>query len=257
MDPITIASLIASALASAYSTQQQASATRKIQSQQAAAAQAERIRQSAIDDERAAAVAAKTPDFTPEKQNEEQSTIAGNLEKYLAPTNQRTAAEAEYANASNPGAPKEVNDNRARSLSVALQKGQDYAKNLASVSALKNLNFGNAISIGRLGTTVGELNKQSARSAELLPNELKAAEAAGNAGMTRASAAQGLASIAAMYAATRPAVAAPTPTPPLPQPGGAGLVLGGGTGLKPPGTTLGFDPNIFTAGDPYALNLRL
>jgi hypothetical protein len=216
------------------------------------------MRQRGLEDERLATVRAATQEFAPEKQTEERDTISRNLEQYLSPANERTAAEAEFADRANPGAPKEINESRERALSAAVSKGADYAKNLARMSALKNVNFGNALSINRLGTNIGELNTQAGRSASLLPYELEAANAAGNAGMTRASAAQGLASIAAMYGASQlgKTVATPTPTP-VPQPGGTGLTIGGGVGLKPPGSTLSWSPNIFAAGDPYALNLRL
>jgi hypothetical protein len=192
MDPLTIGVMIASALASAYSTQQQASAQRKIQDQQALAAQAERMRQRALDAERTATVKSAIPELSPESQTEERDTIARNLEQYLAPKNERTAAEAEFADRANPGAPKEIGESRERALAGAVSKGADYAKNLARMSALKNLNFNNALSINRLGTDVGELSTQASRSASLLPYELEAANAAGNAATTRASAAQGL-----------------------------------------------------------------
>ena len=83
-----------------------------------------------------------------------------------------------------------------RQLVGALQKGKDYAKNLADPSPYKTLNLDNRLDLNRLGERIGMLNQESARSSDILPLELNDANVAGVPGYSAAGFLNGVGGIA-------------------------------------------------------------
>jgi hypothetical protein len=164
-----------------------------IKQKQAAAQNAERVRQAQIDQQRTAAVNTAVPTFDKGSQVKQQQSLADQVQQYLTPSDATTGSE--YV-AQNPGAPKEVTDSMSRQLAGALATGKDYAKNLANVSSYGRMGFDNNLALNRLGQTVQQLNGMSSRSTGVLGTELQGAAGAGVAGNNMAAILQGVGGIA-------------------------------------------------------------
>ncbi|SEO84943.1 hypothetical protein [Nitrosovibrio sp. Nv6] len=173
--PFLIAAAVASALASAGGTIASMSAQSSIRKKQAAARNAEAVRQRDIDRRRDIEMQKALPEHDVQSQEEKQQGIADELYKYMTPT---VDTSTEYM-ADNMNAPQIIKDTMQRQLVGALQKGKNYARNLSQVSSLGRLNLDNKLGMNRLGERVGMLNNESARSSGILPMELDDANLAG------------------------------------------------------------------------------
>lgn len=218
MDPFTIAAAI-SALMAAYGTYQKYQAAKSVRTTQDNYMNAEMARQRGFDEQRSAAMAAATPKFDPATQQQQQQSIAQKMQAQLTP--QGSANDGSYV-AQNPGAPQEIADKKQAVMDDASRKGVDYARRLGDMSAYKLLNFGNATTLNRLGENVGLINSNALRSADIIPLEMQQSQRAGAGHETRADIANGIGSIASLYAIG----ASRTPPP--------SSDMGGGTGITAP-----------------------
>lgn len=214
---------IAAALASIGSTVTTSMSQSAIRKKQQAVQNAEMARQADIDRRRDAVVTTSVPDYSKEKQETAQQSIADQIAQYMTPQGDTST---EYL-AANPGAPKEITDSMGRQLLGALEKGRGYAKDLSKVSSYGRLGFNNKLRLNRLGENVNMLNSEAARSSGILPMELQGAYNAGAdmQGMSTAlNGVAGLANAAAGYGImTR-----------VPSAGLTGGVPGGATLNQPP-----------------------
>lgn len=186
-----IAAAVASMLASAGGTAMSMSAQNSIKKKQNAARMAEAARQRDIDKRRDAEMQQAQPEFEREKQDERRTSIADSIQQYLQPT---VNPATEYLAGSTT--PQVIKDSMNQQLVGALRKGQDYAKNLAGVSALSRQRLDNNIGLNRLGERVGMLNNESARSTGLFGGEMDASHLAGAGANSAANLLDGLGGIA-------------------------------------------------------------
>lgn len=186
------AAAVLSALASLGGTAASMGAQSSIRKKQSAARVAEAARQADIERRRQAAMDAAVPEYSREKQEERQQSLADQITQYLTPNVDTTT---QYV-AQNPGAPKEVTDSMSRQLVSALEKGRNYAKNLAGVSSYGRLNFANKVGMNRLGENINRLNTESERSTNILPIEMQGAYGAGVGAQNMATILNGVAGLA-------------------------------------------------------------
>jgi len=199
MEPVTIAMLISAAL-SAAATYSQSKANDKQRERQQALTLEEAARRRQTDDERRAAITEASQKFTPQAQTADQESIAAKLSEALTPKElPQGGGDATYGVNTNPGAPTEIADNKARALSDALGKGQDYARRLAKVSAFGEQGFGNSLALGRLGESIGQMNNNQQMSGSVLDAELQGAMGAGGKYSGMADLFNGGSSIAGAY----------------------------------------------------------
>jgi hypothetical protein len=199
----------------------QSQARDNIVEEQTRAANMEAERRRQFQAQRQAQIEAALPKFTADAQQNQQAAMADNLKAYLTPQ-ERPSAATEFL-PGNPGAPKEIQDGLAGQLDQALKKGQGYAGNLANIQAVGRSNFDNALALGRLGESTGQINQNQQNSAGVLPYELDAANRAGRGMSTVADIANGAGSLLLFKGLT-----------------GGAAGMGGGQGLKMPAG--GFSP---------------
>ncbi|SCX58910.1 hypothetical protein [Nitrosospira sp. Nsp1] len=192
ISPWLVAAAVASALASAGGTIASSQAQSAVRKKQATAQNMEAARQRDIDRRRDIEMQNATPEYTPQQQDEKQQGLADQLQQYMTPT---TNTATEYM-ADNSSVPREIKDSMSQQMVGALQKGKDYAKNMAQVSSLGRLNLDNKLSMNRLGERVGMLNNESARSSGIFPMELDDANYAGVGGTNAAGVLNGIGGIA-------------------------------------------------------------
>lgn len=80
---------------------------------------------------------------------------------------------ASYATA-NPGAPKEISDTMAAAVGRALQKGKDYARSSAALSALNRGQLDQGIAIGRSASDIGLNNNAASGSWRVAQQDINA-----------------------------------------------------------------------------------
>lgn len=137
---------------------------------------AERIRQTTLREQADQVNANVVPKFAPQAQQEQQQSIARQIEDYITPT--QSADEASYITGG-PTAPKEIKERMEKTLAQSLAKGKAYAKGLATMSSFGGANQRNAITMADAGREIGTLGRTAQRSASVLPNELFGERAAG------------------------------------------------------------------------------
>lgn len=207
----------------------QSQARDNVMEEQTRAANMEAERRRQFQAQRQAQIDSALPKFTAQAQQGQQAAIADNLKSYLTPR-ERPSAATDFL-PGNPGAPKEIQDGIAGQLAQALKKGQDYAGNLANVQAVGRSNFDNALQLGRLGESTGQVNQNEQNSAGLLPYELDAANRAGRGMSTAADLANGAGSLLLFKGLTGAPAASGMG-------GGSGLVMPAG-GFSPFSSSLG------------------
>ena len=193
MDPFSIAVALTALLAGSHFKNQ---AMKKVSARQGQLASAERMRQTALEDEKQAAVAGTLAKMARPAQEGEQQSIAEQLSKVLAPT-ELSSPEGQYSD-TNAAAPEEIRERQQAVLDESARKGRDYAARLGNVSAYNLLNFNSGTTMNRLGEKTGEVNTQQMRSANILPAELQGATSAGNRDLLRSDIANGIGTIFAL-----------------------------------------------------------